>query len=296
MTDEHNFRALGCAGHSLVRTPNVDWIAESGLFFENTYCPSPVCGPSRASLFSGLYPQSHGVSTNNTPFTDGIALLPEILQDYGFNTAMVGKLRFKPVSAPHGFQYKKLHDAMYDIYDPEWPWVSDYVHWLAEKRFEGNREEVIERANADEESKLSVSDHPDSGMRFFLGSNWRNEGEHSNDWIARESVEYLEQHQEEPFFLFTSFFSPHHPYLAPGRWSDLYDPSDVELPPEFDVSIDDKPVAQLTGPVERFEKHDFSADQYRELLLAITASSLILTIVSGKSSVRSNETALRKTR
>jgi arylsulfatase A-like enzyme len=262
MTDEHVFDALGCAGHPVVETPNLDEFAASSLFFENAYSPSPVCGPARASLFTGLYPPAHGVTGNWTTFNEGVALLPELLQEGGYHTGMAGKLHFTPAAAPHGFDDKRLHDAMYDVYNPEEPWNSDYVAWLAEERFDGDREAVIDRANADELSRQSVSDHPTDPKRFFLGSNWRDEGEHSNDWVARETVDFLGAEPAEPFFFYASFFAPHHQWLSGPPWDGMYDPDDVLLPEDFYVDTEDRPIAGGG----RFDAAGWDEDDYRELL------------------------------
>jgi arylsulfatase A-like enzyme len=156
---------------------------------------------------------------------------------------------------------------MYATYDPEEPWTSDYVQWLADERFDGAVEAVIERANADEET-FRVG----AFRQFLLGSNWRSEEEHSNTWVADESVEFLETHREEPFFLFSSFFGPHQPMAAPGQWADYYDPADVELPETFETSLADKPLARKRvengSVVGRLGEQSWPAERYREILAA----------------------------
>jgi len=257
MTDQHTFDALGCADHPVVETPNIDRLAERGIHFTDAYCPSPVCGPSRASIFSGRYPRAHGVDSNAVPFDDGVDLLPELLSAAGYHTARVGKLHFEPVAAPHGFDYEREHDNMNDYYNTNAPWVSDYVEWLADRRFDGDRQAVIDRAREDERQYPVY----DAYRQFYLGSNWRTEEEHSNTWVTDRSVEYI-RNREEPFFLFSSYFGPHQPMAAPGRWRDMYDPDEVPLPEEYYVGVDDKPIATRGGP-KNWEEAD-----YQEILAA----------------------------
>jgi arylsulfatase A-like enzyme len=260
-TDQHHHAALSAAGHGTVETPNIDRLAARGVQFADTYCPSPVCGPSRGSLFTGLYPQNSGVTGNQEPFADGVRTLPELLSGSGYRTGLVGKLHFTPTAASHGFDHERKHDAMYDIYDLEEPWNSDYVAWLAEKRFDGDVSALVERANEDERTFWESDMH-----RFLLGSNWRSVEEHSNTWVTDESVEYL-RGAEEPFFLFTSYFGPHQPMLAPGEYADAYDPDDVTLPPEFDVGTGDKPIAARNAG-GHFDQYAWTEEQYREVLAA----------------------------
>src|SRR5262245_23772193 len=67
-SDQHDGRAMGCSGHPVVRTPNLDRLAARGVLFKNTYCGSPVCCPSRASLMTGMFPHDVGVYNNATCF------------------------------------------------------------------------------------------------------------------------------------------------------------------------------------------------------------------------------------
>jgi arylsulfatase A-like enzyme len=258
MTDQHTFDALGCADHPVVETPNIDRIADSGVRFTDAYCPAPVCGPSRTSLFSGRYPSAHGSEGNWEPVDRDIDLLPELLSASGYHTARVGKLHIAPIAADHGFDYEQRHTTMNDLYNPNAPWMSDYVQWLADRRFDGDVEAVIERTNRDERQYPVYDAH----RQFLLGSNWRTEGEHSNTWVTDRSVEYIEQHSDEPFFLFSSYFGPHQPMAAPGRWRDMYDPDDVPLPEEFYVDASDRPIGSRDGPSA------FEESTYREVLAA----------------------------
>lgn len=267
-TDQHHYRALSCAGHAVVDTPNLDRIAEEGVQFTDAYCPSPMCGPSRAALFSGQYRGRNGVDGNWEPFDDGVALLPELLADAGYHTALVGKLHFVPTHCDHGFQYVRRHATMNDLYYPEKPYFSDYVEWLAGESYGGDMSEVVRRANKDEGAYERDRDM----LGFLLGSNWRSEEEHSVAWIGDEACEYLRDRGEEPFFLFASYFGPHQPMQPPGQWADRYDPDEIPLPPEYDVPIDDKPIAQgkeSRGNVfTHFDLYGWDEARYREVLAA----------------------------
>ena len=64
-SDQHDPYVTGCYGDPLVQTPNLDSLAAEGVVFENVYCPSPICVPSRMSMLSGRYPHENGVWTNS---------------------------------------------------------------------------------------------------------------------------------------------------------------------------------------------------------------------------------------
>lgn len=95
MTDQHRADCLGCMGHPLIRTPNLDRLAGAGVVFDNAFCQSPVCMASRASLFTGRYPQAIRVR--------GMGILPplettfpETLKRAGYLTAAFGKVHLTP--------------------------------------------------------------------------------------------------------------------------------------------------------------------------------------------------------
>src|SRR4029077_4874483 len=78
-----------------VKTPNFHKCAAGGGGFPQAYVAAPVCSPSRATLFTGRYPQVHGVTTNNRPFASGEVVLPELLRVPGYTTGIVGKLHLQ---------------------------------------------------------------------------------------------------------------------------------------------------------------------------------------------------------
>ena len=116
MTDEHNFRTLGCYretlspqqafmwGKAVVETPNIDSLAKNGAICTSFYATTPVCSPSRASFISGLYPQATPVVTNNIPLNDDVISFAELMKRQGYKTGFCGKWHLdgegKPQWAP----------------------------------------------------------------------------------------------------------------------------------------------------------------------------------------------------
>ncbi|MCD6520831.1 MAG: sulfatase-like hydrolase/transferase [Anaerolineae bacterium] len=264
MNDQHRFDRLGCMSDPLIKTPHVDRIAREGVTFTNAYCPSPVCGPARGAIFSGMYPPACGVVNNWVPFRGDIVLLTERLQQLGYRTAEVGKLHFVPHIKRFGFQFKRLHDAHYNVYAND-ALYSDYVKYLQETRYRDDPEEPIRRADEDEACYWTGDEY-----RFIMGSNWLEEKYHYNTWTAEESIKYLQNYQgDEPFFLFVSFFGPHQPFEPPTPWNTLYDPEDIELPPQFYAGMEDAPVFQATkGASSREHKTKWNEATYKKIIAA----------------------------
>ena len=98
-TDQQSRRAMSAYGNSFVHTPHMDSLAENGVRFENSYCTSPVCGPSRSSLVTGLMPHQTGVLYNEMGINPGIPAMGEIFREAGYHTSWAGKWHL-PASYP----------------------------------------------------------------------------------------------------------------------------------------------------------------------------------------------------
>ena len=97
LTDDQRWDALGCSGNSIIKTPNMDSLANNGIRFKNAFVTTPICAASRASLFTGLYERTHGYTFTKPPidrkFTD--LSYPKLLKDNGYRTGFVGKFGIK---------------------------------------------------------------------------------------------------------------------------------------------------------------------------------------------------------
>ena len=121
LTDDQRYDALSCMGHPYLKTPHIDGLANEGLLFKNHFCTTSLCSPSRASILSGLYAHSHGVSNNFTEYPKGMVSFPMRLQDSGYKTAYVGKWHMgeKNDMPRPGFDYFVTHKGQGKYFDTE---------------------------------------------------------------------------------------------------------------------------------------------------------------------------------
>jgi len=213
---------LGCYGHPVVRSPNLDRLAAEGLLFRRAYCQTALCMPSRSSLLSGYRPETlrngAGPLTGNAP--DGTVTLPQLFRNHGYTTVSIGKVYHYNRDDPDGWVRRYS-----DTFDAEGTWCDGYCsgYQLAENRvlvenyLRGKR--LTEGLPAS--PIVEVSDTPD---------------EHTPDGItAQHAIEELQRFKQsgEPFFLAAGFYRPHMPLTAPKKYWDMYDRAAITLPHNF---------------------------------------------------------------
>ena len=96
MADQLSWDYLSCYGHPHLKTPNIDSLAKKGVLFESAYVQSPVCGPSRASYYTGRTVFSHGSTWNQVPLPIGELTIGDYLGKSGIRTGIVGKTHMQP--------------------------------------------------------------------------------------------------------------------------------------------------------------------------------------------------------
>ena len=111
--DQHDGRMIGAAGHPIVRTPNLDRLASEGTLFRNAYCGSPVCCPSRASMFTGMYPSDVGSYCNATAFEGSAPTFGHRLRDAGYRCVATGKMDLAP-GKDLGFEERETAHGNYE--------------------------------------------------------------------------------------------------------------------------------------------------------------------------------------
>ncbi len=116
MSDDHDNDAISAYNKKFILTPNIDRIAKEGMLFKKAFVGNSICGPARATLLTGQHSHKNGMKDNRTRFDSSKITMPKILQQNGYQTAMVGKWHL--VSYPTGFDYWKILPGQGLYYDP----------------------------------------------------------------------------------------------------------------------------------------------------------------------------------
>lgn len=205
-TDQQRAEALGCYGNPAVYTPHLDSLAERGLRFENCICQAPVCTPSRSCWITGQYISTHGVWANGVPLQDSPMLMPRLLQQAGYGTAMIGKLHVTPCMAPSQPQDGDYGFDLIRLTEGEQP--GGYRHWLRQTA-------------PGEYDKLRHSFPPQRPGDVYEPDEVLPEELHPTRWVGDQALDAWQRRvQHKPFFMHVSFPDPHHPFQVPKRFAE----------------------------------------------------------------------------
>ena len=228
MADDLN-TSLGCYGHSIVKTPNIDRLAARGVRFERAYCQFPLCGPSRNSLLTGLYPNSTGIFENEQIFRQSIpwhTSLPQAFRMAGGTSIRIGKLYHYNVPASIG---TSGHD------DPA-SWTQTWNPAGCDRLIE--QPEIFSLVPGSFGGDLSW--HASQ-----YASPLHTDGLLARD--AKECIERLSMMNHGPAFVGIGFFRPHTPFVAPKEFFDRISLDSLTLIENVDKDIKDIPQVALRG-------------------------------------------------
>ena len=223
MTDQQRADAMGCAGNTTIRTPNLDALASSGIRFAQAVTPTPVCVAARMSFITGHRMSRHHW-TDNSALPGPLPELPTImtlLLRAGYWTQGIGKMHFH--GRHYGFRNLLTMEECIDHRVND-----DYLRYLREN---------------------GVRTRFPKGIRDLLFFQPQTCGipveHHKNTWVADRSIDFLREHTRyrtnQPFFLWSSWISPHPPFAPCEPYDDMYDPADMHLPPFADRPIETLP-------------------------------------------------------
>lgn len=205
MSDEHNPKMLGCAGHPIIETPNLDRLAARGTRFSSAYCTSPVCIPARASFAVGKYIHQMGYFDNADAYDGEVPSWHHKLRDRGHQVVSIGKLHFRVSGEDHGFS-----DEIIPMHIIEGK--GDLMGLV--------RSDLPVRKGAYKMANLAG---PGESQYTFYD---REIAARAQVWLREEAKKY----RDKPWVLFVSFVAPHFPLTAPPPHFYKYYDQDLPLP------------------------------------------------------------------
>lgn len=205
LSDQHQGAAMGCAGHPIVQTPNLDRLAAGGTRFSNAYTNCAICVPVRAALATGQYVHQIGNWDNGFPYDGSAPSWGHRLKEQGTIVDSIGKLHFRSAVDDNGFrrEIEPLH-VVDGIGDPA----------------SGIRDGSIRR---DWRPGIDEAGPADSTYQRYDSRNREN----AIRWLRERADD------EQPWALFLSFVTPHPPWFAPSETYDLYPQEQLPMPPQW---------------------------------------------------------------
>jgi len=229
-TDNHNHAFMGCAGHPVIKTPNLDALASKGIRFENAYCTSPLCCPSRAAIATGRYPHDTGFWDNAIVYDGSVPSWHHRVRESGAKTVSIGKLHFRSADHDNGFSEEI---------------VPMHLH--------GGTGQIKTLLRATDQGVPKKKNGPalyDSGVGAADYQSY-------DELIADNTVSWLQENKntDQPWVLFVSFPSPHPPFRVPQRFWDMYPREAMPLPSQWQgVDRPDHPAIRYIHRVFDFEE------------------------------------------
>lgn len=246
-TDQQRWDALGVNGNVEIKTPHIDALARDGVNFNHHFVQNPVCMPSRISMLSGRYPSSLGITHMGVPVTQDIVTLPRLLKPYGYRTANIGKLHFLPhANRDHRFPHPDYGFDHLEIADEPGVYEDAYRAWVRQRAPDqmDNISAGIPPATRTWYRTLEIDDqvahrgNPEGRDDFYGGIPFSaDDGLTHSAFVTEQTIDFISRQGSHPYLCIAGFYSPHAPWMAPQKYLDLYEPSELSLP-KFPEEID----------------------------------------------------------
>ena len=221
--DELNFRTLGCYRDTLppeqafmwgpkayVETPHIDSIAQEGTLCTKFYAATPVCSPSRSSFISGMYPHHTPVTTNDVRLNDNVVSFAQILGEHGYSTGYAGKWHLDGNGKPQ--------------------WDPQRNFGFQDNRYMFNRGHWKQLELTETGPRVKARDRKGQPSYSVEGAD---EESFTTDWLTNRAIEFIDEHEDEPFCYMLSIPDPHGPDTVRAPYDTMYDNTIVEAPRTF---------------------------------------------------------------
>lgn len=276
-SDQQHWNTIGL-NNPEVKTPNLDRLANRGTLFNRAYCPNPTCSPTRSSIITGMHPSQHGCYSLGTKLMEDRTTIGDVLKENGYDTALVGKAHFQPLIETEEFSSMESYPLLRDLdfwkgyngpfygfdhvelarnHADECHVGQHYALWMEEKGLKDWRQHYQNIWSDGQGNDFDFQEAERPTKPQYL--KWTIPEEyHYNAWIAERSNALIDKYaaEDKPFFLWSSFFDPHPPYLVPEPWDKMYDPEKVTVPQVTPGEHDKNPIH---FKMTQQEEPDFSA-------------------------------------
>lgn len=217
MADQMAAAPLPAYGGRVVRAPHLDALARSGVVFENAYCNSPICAPSRFSMLTGRLPTSIGAFDNASELPASAPTLPHYLCLAGYRTILAGKMHFIGPDQQHGYEERLTTD----IYPADFAWTPD---WLA--------------GPTDAPSGISMRNVTQAGQCVrSLQMDYDDEVAY---FATQRLYDLAREPSTRPIFMTVSFSHPHPPFTIGREHWDRYRHEDIDMPRVAPIPVADR--------------------------------------------------------
>lgn len=225
MTDSQRADMVGCYGNKDMLTPSLDSLAKEGIRFTNAYTTQPVCGPARSAIFTGLYPHSNGAWGNCMGLESTMKSIGQRLSYEKIHTAYIGKWH---LDGGDYFGAGKCPDGWDKAY---WYDMRNYLDELTEEQ----------RIRVRDDKTIMEGDG--YGVELTYGRR-----------CSDRAIDFIEKHKDEDFLLVVSYDEPHHPFIAPKKYAEMY--KDYNFPVSENVydMLENKPEYQKVWAGKNLEE------------------------------------------
>ena len=209
MSDQHAPMYSGPYGHPIVNTPNMNRLAVEGTVFDDAYCNSPICVPSRMTFMTGLHLHHSGIWDNGVPLPSDTVTWAHQVKAAGYDVALAGKMHFRGLDQLHGFRAQLAHD----INAKNLPMIRDW------------------------DDGLETRETPMTHIKAEAG---RSKEIEADDAVTAAALAYLREpvRGEQPWVLVAGYVAPHPPFVVPQSYLDMYPPEEMDLPQIPDGHLD----------------------------------------------------------
>jgi len=226
IADQQRYDTINALGYDYMITPNLDRLVKEGCSFTNCYSHNPVCMPARHDLLIGMPASTHGYYANKKKCIDDYEAptIPRVFGSNSYRTAAIGKSHFYPAREHHGYHHLSLCEEL-----PTNRQDDEYAKYLEDNNL-GNIQNI----------------HGIRPLHYYTPQKSNIDEKHyETNWVANETINWLENNGDNPFMLTVGYIKPHPPFDIPKKYKNMYKDANIKEPIpisrcEIDNGIDGK--------------------------------------------------------